>query len=133
MRCHVASYADEQKGLISLDQWYDRVIPPSERGGDNLLLQMDIEGCEYEVIHSISEELLKKSRIIVVEFHNLHQLYNCNHFGYMSRALDKLLQHFEVCHVASNFTAGRFRVGKYHKSRLLEVTFHRKDRGMMTL
>jgi len=128
LKSHVGSFSDESVGLISLNQWYAKVIPASERNEDNLLLQMDIEGCEYEVIHSVSEELLKKFRILIIEFHNLHQLYNCNHFGYMSRAFDKLLQHHQVCCVNQNFSAGYMWIGNEKKARLLEITFHRKNR-----
>lgn len=40
----------------------------------DLLLQMDIEGYEYETLLSMPDDLLKRFRIMVVEFHRLYYL-----------------------------------------------------------
>ena len=40
----------------------------------DLMLQMDIEGAEYEVLISLSKKELEKFRIILIEFHFLSQL-----------------------------------------------------------
>lgn len=40
------------------------------------ILQMDIEGTEYEVILSTSTENLLKFQCLIIEFHNLHQIQN---------------------------------------------------------
>ena len=49
---------------------------------NNLLLKMDCEGCEYDVILNSSCELLRKFRVIFLEFHNgsetiIDYLNNC--------------------------------------------------------
>jgi len=123
---HIASYSDHRNGLISLDDWYEESIRGHTSEAD-LLLQMDIEGSEYEVIHSISRTLLKKFKVIVIEFHNLHQLLNCNQIGMMERAFSKILQGFEVVHFEENPFAGYFEVSGKKYARLLEVTFVRKN------
>ncbi len=56
-------------GFITLDSW---VADSLEDDKSDLLLQMDIEGYEYEVMPAISEELLNRFRIIVIELHDVH-------------------------------------------------------------
>ena len=124
--CFVASYTDPSHHLISMEEWSAR--ENVDRGTGDLILQMDIEGCEYEVIHSLGETLLKRFRIIVIEFHNLHQLLNCNHFGYMHRAFTKLLRDHAVVQVQRNFVSGSVRYGDLEVPKLMEFTFYRRDR-----
>jgi hypothetical protein len=125
-RNHVASYSDPQKCLVSMDEWVSAKLGGVESG--DLLLQMDIEGAEYEVIHAMSEALLQKFRIIAIEFHHLNQLRHGIMCSYMKSAVEKLLKHFKVCHSESNLAAGTFKVGSSRFSRLCEVSFIRKDR-----
>ena len=56
---------------LTLDDW---VMQKAKNHGD-LLLQMDIEGDEYKVLLTASEETLRKFRIIVVEFHGMRRLF----------------------------------------------------------
>jgi hypothetical protein len=123
---HVASYSDTDNRLVSIDDWVGASLIEPENG--DLLLQMDIEGAEYEVIHSMSEALLKRFRILAIEFHHLNQLRHGIMCGYMKSAVEKLLKHFKVCHSESNLAAGTFKVGSSRFARLCEVSFIRKDR-----
>lgn len=111
--------------MISFEDWYNESIPEQERSHD-LLLQMDIEGSEYEVIHSIPQSLLKKIKVLVIEFHNLHQILNCNQIDAIGRVFQKILIDFDVAHVEENGIAGKFRFANQSFSRLLEITFIRK-------
>jgi hypothetical protein len=123
---YVASYSDTENHLVSMDDWVGVNLIEAEAG--DLLLQMDIEGAEYEVIHSMSEEILQKFRIVVIEFHHLNQLRHGIMCGYMKSAFEKLLKHFNVCHAENNLAAGTFKAGYSRYSRLCEVSFIRKDR-----
>jgi len=123
---YLASYSDPSRNLVSMEDWYAAELGGSDHG--DLLLQMDIEGGEYEVIHSMSDNLLRKFRILAIEFHHLHQLRNCHQCRYMSSALHKLRRIFRVCYLAENFAAGSFVVGGQRHGRLMEVTFLRNDR-----
>ena len=49
---------------ITIDNWM------KNSNSENLLLQMDIEGSEYEIINSITETNLKRFKIMVIEFHH---------------------------------------------------------------
>mgnify|MGYP001794871491 CR=1 FL=1 len=53
---------------MTLDDWVATSLPQSQ---SDLLLQIDVEGYEYEIFLSMSDRLLKRFRIIVAEFHEL--------------------------------------------------------------
>lgn len=59
------------EGSISLDDWVE-VTEPGDVG--DLLLQMDIEGAEYDALLAASSSVLKRFRIAVIEFHNVHEM-----------------------------------------------------------
>jgi hypothetical protein len=126
IRRYVGSFTDRDTDYIGFNEWCESCMESHEDG--DLLLQMDIEGSEYEVIHSMSQNLLMRFRIISIEFHALHQLLNCNSFSFMSRAILKLLSSHRVVHVKQNPSAGYFVCNGKRFSKLLEVSFHRKDR-----
>lgn len=123
---YVASFSETSRHLISMEDWVRSEC--GDRPADEMILQMDIEGDEYEVIHSMSEALLRRFRIIVVEFHHLNQVRHGIMCKYIRSAFQKLLKHFHICHVQENWAAGGFAVGGKRHSRLLEVTLVRKDR-----
>jgi hypothetical protein len=59
---------ENNRKFMTLTDWVDRDAPGE---GDNLLLQMDIEKYEYPVVLDTSKEVLRKFRIMVIEFHAL--------------------------------------------------------------
>ena len=68
----VGCLTDER--YITLDDWHaDKLGADSDA---ELLLQMDIEGAEYETLLAASPRLLGRFRIMVIEFHWLPQLWN---------------------------------------------------------
>jgi len=68
--------------FITLDQWKNGTTPDYH---DDLLLQMDIDGAEFEALLSISAELLSQFRIMIIEFHYLQELLNKPYFTLSSR------------------------------------------------
>ena len=58
--------------FLSMDEW---VKENSLDSNSDLMLQMDIEGYEYEAFFGMSQSLLQRFRIIIVEFHFLNKLF----------------------------------------------------------
>lgn len=114
---------DEQ--FMTLDGWKQKRAPDYE--GD-LLVQMDIEGAEFEAIMSLSTSLLKQIRILVIEFHYLHQLWNKPWFRQVSRSFEKLLGTHSVVHIHPNNCCGSFPSRGLTLPRIAEFTFLRNDR-----
>jgi hypothetical protein len=94
----------------------------------DLLLQIDIEGYEYEVLLSMPQELRRRFRIIVAEFHMMDQLPNRAFFMLASRVMEMILQTHACVHIHPNNCAGSVRVAGMEFPKLLEFTFLRRDR-----
>jgi hypothetical protein len=110
---------------MTLDDWVDSSIPDSH---DDLILQIDIEGCEYEVFLAASDKLMQRFRIIVVEFHQLGSLWNKPFFSLASRAFEKILQTHSCVHNHPNNCCGVLKHGGLEIPYLTEMTFLRNDR-----
>jgi len=120
---YLGSYTDETH--ITPDDWKQQAI--GAYSGD-LLLQMDIEGAEYETLMSMSDTLMQQFRIIVIEFHYLHQLWNKPWFLLVERVFRKLLESHSVAHIHPNNCCGSFSSAGLEIPRVAEFTFYRNDR-----
>ena len=119
----VGCLTDER--YITLDDWHAAKV------GDDaaeLLLQMDIEGGEYEALLAASPRLLAKFRIMIVELHSLPQLWNEPFFAVASRMFEKLLQSHAVVHIHPNNCCGSVKSAGLEIPRIAEFTFLRRDR-----
>ena len=118
----------EDESTITLDSWVNSCAPAT---GD-LLLQMDIEGAEWLVFVNVSEAVLKRFRIIVVELHRLERIVDTLGFELMSTGLKRLLREFYVVHNHPNNVARPFKANGLTIPRYLEITFYRRDRADVT-
>jgi hypothetical protein len=120
---------------ISLKQILDGYFP----GMDNLIMQMDIEGSEWEVLTEANEIDLSRFRIIIIELHKLHLLSNRERFNHsFNPATNKLLKLFTVVHLHCNNGGGFFYFQGIKLPRIIELTllskdFHMKNYGLSML
>ncbi|MGR3279542.1 FkbM family methyltransferase [Acaryochloris marina NIES-2412] len=113
---------------ISLEEWIDQLCPNNV---DDLVLQMDIEGAEYRNLLEISDQVLRRFRIIVIEFHRLRGVMN-------SRILDRVIspvfkkidKDFLSVHAHPNNCCGDFLIQEtgINLPNIIELTFLRRDR-----
>lgn len=115
----------ENEQFMTLDGWKQARAPGY--AGD-LLVQMDIEGGEFETIMNLSPMLLQQIRIFIIEFHYLHQLWNKPWFRLVSRVFEKLLGTHTVVHIHPNNCCGSFTSRGLTLPRIAEFTFLRNDR-----
>ncbi len=94
----------------------------------DMLLQMDIEGGEYESILSMPDTLLKRFRIVVIEIHHLENWGHPLLYKIANAFMEKLLEHFLIVHVHPNNYAEIINVNGLLVTPVVEVTLHRKDR-----
>jgi hypothetical protein len=103
-------------------------ISSNSKNNEDLILQMDIEGNEYATILSCRSEVLKRFRIMVIEFHSLDLIFDSRAFQIISNCFNLILNDFYVVHIHPNNT------GRYRRFRdvvipsTMEFTFIRKDR-----
>jgi len=122
-RKHIGAISNSE--FMTLDEWVGKSKLDNK---SDLLLQMDIEGYEYEVIFSMTQMLLQRFRIIVAEFHHLGQLWNGPFFNIACRAFDKILQSHYCAHIHPNNTSGMTKIFDIEVPKTMEFTFIRKDR-----
>ena len=117
---NLGSYVDEE--TITLDKWINNT-----KINKGILIQMDIEGSEYEVINNLTEENLKKIKVMIVEFHHFDQVITKIGYKVIENVLKKILKHFDVAHIHPNNCCGVHYLGNIDVPSVLEVTFLRKD------
>ena len=112
------------KKFIRLEDW----VTANSKDSSDLLLQMDIEGAEYEVIIDTPLYVFKKFRIMAIEFHFLDSIFNKNAFKILEAVFDKLGNDFTVAHIHPNNSRPIINKGSISIPELLEFTFLRNDR-----
>jgi hypothetical protein len=111
--------------FMTVDNWVDSSLPGSKA---DLLLQIDIEGYEYETFLGMSDNLMRRYRIIVGEFHDLDQLWNRPFFKLASRVFEKILQTHTCVHIHPNNCSAPLNKGELSIPPVAEFTFLRNDR-----
>jgi hypothetical protein len=117
--------ANDTEISFTLKSWRDKYL--KNYAGD-LLLQMDIEGFEYEVIIGTPVEVLNNFRIMVIEFHYLHKMFDPFICTLYKACFERILRHFHVAHIHPNNCCGSVRKGEIEVPRVLEFTFYNKSR-----
>ncbi|MEM9826361.1 MAG: hypothetical protein AAF958_07215 [Planctomycetota bacterium] len=121
----------DDASLITMETWLESTSDPGREAKD-LLLQMDIERAEYCVLLSMPRKLLQRFRVLVVEFHDLHLMFDRRIYPIYEAVFRKLLKDFHLIHMhPNNFTPNVTRDGVAVPP-LMEITFHRKDRAETT-
>ncbi len=116
------------KNYISMKDWISSKIDYENE--NDLILQMDIEGDEYDVLQSIDLQTLKKFRIILIEFHNLHYLFDEFYFNKISKIFEILSDHYLCSHIHPNNDVDFIvKSKKIVIPPVLEFSFLRKDRA----
>lgn len=121
-RRHLDTYKSDT--TITLDE-YCRPIAP----GHDLILQMDIEGAEYRVLHSASDDLMARFRIMIVEFHSLAHLFSPFGLREIGSTFRKLLRTHNVVHIHPNNYGTTVAHGTIEIPPFMEFTFYRRDRS----
>ncbi len=110
---------------ITMDEWVSSSL---KNNNSDLLLQMDIESCEYLSFINMSQKLLQRFRIIVVEFHQLDRLWNRDFYKLAEATFDKILLTHTCVHIHPNNRYSLHRRKGIEIPVLAEFTFIRNDR-----
>lgn len=122
----LGSYNDDL--FFTLDEWCSNYLEADyER---DMILQMDIEGGEYPALLSTSPDLLRRFRIIIVEFHHLFKLVDYVCFPMIQSTFQRLLTTHVVVHIHPNNNQGAIKIADMVIPDVMEFTFLRKDRAL---
>ena len=110
--------------FITLSDW----LRQSElENNSNLLLQMDIEGGEFDVLIYEDSDTLASFSAMVIEFHNLQKLFEHDFLKMVTAIFEKVYKNFSICHVHPNNCCGIASLDGIEIPRVIEVTFIRND------
>jgi hypothetical protein len=111
---------------ITLENWIKSRSGFNEK--NDFILQMDIEGSEYDTILSTPPYLLNQFRIIIMELHWVDQ-WGLIVFNKIANAfLGKLLNLFNIVHIHPNNCEPLTNINGCLVPPVLEITLLRKDR-----
>lgn len=117
----------ESDVYTTLDKWVRAT--DDFKSDQDMLLQMDIEGGEYLSLLGVSEEVLKRFRILLVEIHHVESWGDPRFFEIVKTFFEKISRHFWVIHNHPNNCCGLVNLGGFMAPRVFELTFLRKDRA----
>lgn len=117
--------ATTSEKFMTINDW---IKSSSVSETSDLILQIDIEGYEYETFLSMPDELMKRFRIIVVEFHRIHHLWSAPFHRIASSAFTKILQTHSCVHLHPNNCRSSIYMQGIEIPRVMEFTFLRNDR-----
>lgn len=110
---------------LTLSDWIEAsAVPPAA----DLLLQMDIEGAEFEVLRDLPTADLRRFRILVVEFHRLQRLWQPQFLSSTAAMFSRLLVTHACVHLHPNNCCGVHAAHGIEIPRTMEFTFLRRDR-----
>lgn len=108
----------------SIETWVTRHRPSTNQ---NLILQMDIEGSEYEALISTSQSTLQRFSQLSIEFHHLHDILNPLGYKSFLGLIDHLLLSHVIVHTHANNCCPPLIVQKRKWPSVIEITFARLD------
>lgn len=109
---------------ISLEDWVGRYAADDT----DLLLQMDIEGAEYETLAAAPDHVLARFRILLIEFHKFHHVFRGDALELYENIFAKLMRHFVVVHIHPNNVQPPVEAQGVSIPPIMEFTFLRRDR-----
>lgn len=111
---------------MSMDKWVSASLPKDNTS--DLLLQMDIEGFEYEAVLSMSQDLLNRFRIIIIEFHFFDRIFEKQFSKQLNRIFEKMLSNHSIVHIHPNNVEKSINIKGIDIPPYIEFTFARNDR-----
>lgn len=122
--------SDDMGIYMTLNTWANQELPVDDHS--DLLLQMDIEGFEYDSLLALTRPLLDRYRIIVIEFHQFDRMFERYFFNQLNRIFKKLLANHSVVHIHPNNYIKPVKIEGIEIPDCIEMTFLRNDRFTST-
>ena len=110
--------------FITLSDWLYETTGSNELGK---ILQMDIEGGEYDVLIFEDSKTLASFSTIIIEFHFMENLFQKDFLRMVSSIFEKIYKYFSICHVHPNNFCGIAELDGIKVPSVMEITFIRND------
>jgi hypothetical protein len=110
--------------FMRLEDWVDKY---AGKDTSDLLLQMDIEGAEFAVLLDTPQSILKRFRMMAIEFHSMETAFEIGAFPIIQSVFEKLAEHFTIAHIHTNNYQRIWKRGDVDIPSVMEITFLRND------
>ena len=118
--------AAQNETFTTLGAWVEEKLGKDD--DHDLLLQMDIEGGEFDVLIESDKALLRRFRMMVIEFHRMQSIFERNNLPRLRALFAKLHQDFAIAHLHANNCCGISESGGVGIPPVFEITYLRRDR-----
>lgn len=116
----------DDTSFTTMESWLNELGTDAD---SDLLLQMDIEGAEYDILFTLPERILQRFRIMIIEFHYSNRFVNSELFLHFHKKIFETIErNFEVVHFHGNNCCGKWKMRDLSLPVVFEVTFLRRDR-----
>ena len=92
----------------------------------DLIMNMDIEGCEWDILHSLESEVFNKFSQVLIEFHNLFDIVLMERMEEMISVFKKINESHQAIHVHANNSSRLSVISGIMLPETIEITFVRK-------
>ena len=110
--------------VLTMSSWV-RAHTSSE--SNRLILQMDIEGSEYEVLAFEPASVLSRFACMVIEFHDFHKLFDPNFCFVLNGIFEKIYTNFTIVHAHPSSYRKLIKNDGIAVPPTIEITFLRND------
>lgn len=116
---------DDDATYTSFESWANK---NSTKFDSDLMLQMDIEGDEYKVLFNMPNSVLKRFRVLTIEFHYSSNFKNSElYLNYYEVIFSRLRKNFTVVHFHGNNCCGTWKYRNFELPHVFELTLLRND------
>lgn len=110
--------------FITLSDWMNQSNVKIE---SKKILQMDIEGGEYDVLSYESSETISRFSVMNIEFHGLQNIFEKNFLVMLTAIFEKIYSNFSICHVHPNNCLPIVELDGIEIPPVIEITFINND------
>ena len=98
-----------------------------EKESSNGILQIDIEGFEWVLLRDTSIDIIKKASILILEFHNFHEVILPSQAEEKNNILEKILNNYSVIWSGRNPTSPVINWRSFKIPDVIEISMIRSD------
>ena len=116
--------AYNSKNSLRFEDWKNKCLTPDKNG--EFILQIDIEGDEYQVLLTIDNETFHRTKYLVIEYHFLTRIFDLKISNLIISALKRVSENFYPIHLNINNTSSILRNSNLNIPHCLEVSYINK-------
>lgn len=108
----------------TFEMWKKSCLNSAKNG--EYIIQIDIEGDEYQVLLSISDETFFKTKYLIIEYHFLTRIFDVKLGNLIMSALKRVSENFYPIHLNVNNTSSILKYKNFNIPHCLEVSYINK-------